>query len=60
MTRESEATTSQVSTLVFSLVNPLPMFEKYFNNQNCYIMNQQKQHRQDDRFSLLMNTTSSK
>uniref|UniRef100_A0A915ILF5 Uncharacterized protein n=1 Tax=Romanomermis culicivorax TaxID=13658 RepID=A0A915ILF5_ROMCU len=50
MAGESEVTTSQASTLVSSLVNPRPMFKKFFNNQDCYIVYQRKQHGQDDQF----------
>uniref|UniRef100_A0A915INJ1 Uncharacterized protein n=1 Tax=Romanomermis culicivorax TaxID=13658 RepID=A0A915INJ1_ROMCU len=37
MTSESKATTSQSSAISTSLINPPPIFKKYFNNQDRYI-----------------------
>uniref|UniRef100_A0A915IUK1 Uncharacterized protein n=1 Tax=Romanomermis culicivorax TaxID=13658 RepID=A0A915IUK1_ROMCU len=50
MMTDSEATTLQASTIMSLLVNPPPMFKKFFNNQDRYIMYQCKQHHQDHRF----------
>uniref|UniRef100_A0A915KUS5 Uncharacterized protein n=1 Tax=Romanomermis culicivorax TaxID=13658 RepID=A0A915KUS5_ROMCU len=50
MTSSSEATMSQSSGIMSSLINPPPIFRKYFNDQDRYISYQKKQHRQDDRF----------
>uniref|UniRef100_A0A915HJC9 Uncharacterized protein n=1 Tax=Romanomermis culicivorax TaxID=13658 RepID=A0A915HJC9_ROMCU len=50
MTSGSEATTSQRSGIMSSLINPPPIFRKYFNDQDRYISYQKKQHRQEDRF----------
>uniref|UniRef100_A0A915LBC8 NurA domain-containing protein n=1 Tax=Romanomermis culicivorax TaxID=13658 RepID=A0A915LBC8_ROMCU len=50
MTSESEATTSQSSAISTSLINPLPIFKKHFNDQDRYVSYQKKQYRQEDRF----------
>uniref|UniRef100_A0A915KXS9 Uncharacterized protein n=1 Tax=Romanomermis culicivorax TaxID=13658 RepID=A0A915KXS9_ROMCU len=38
------------SAISTSLINPPPIFKKYFNDQDRYISYQKKQYRQDDRF----------
>uniref|UniRef100_A0A915KSF5 Uncharacterized protein n=1 Tax=Romanomermis culicivorax TaxID=13658 RepID=A0A915KSF5_ROMCU len=50
MTSRSEVTTSQSSQITSWLINPPPIFRKYFNVQDRYILYQKKQHCQDDRF----------
>uniref|UniRef100_A0A915J2F2 Uncharacterized protein n=1 Tax=Romanomermis culicivorax TaxID=13658 RepID=A0A915J2F2_ROMCU len=59
MTSESEAAMSQGSAISTSLINPPPIFKKYFNDQDRYISIQHQTYDKNHRIRTIVRNSIS-